>query len=574
MPRVQPLQQRVAPQATPNVQQQRNTQGAFGQDIAEGLGNVAEVVDQRARQIQEQDTVAKVKSATSQFRKKVNEEFYLSDEGFYRQGGQNAYESYQPAQNRLNELKKEIGADLDPQASRAFGNTIQGYIDSELDAMSRHAAEGRMQWLNQQDEAVLETAQEDGSLRWSQNDVYAEQITATVENLAQRNGWAPEKTELEKEKALTGMHATALDNILVQNPERAQDYFEAHKDSISPNMHDEIQTKINDQVNALWVQSNADEIRLGGGSRTERLERARELTTDDPDRRKELVAQVEHDLQQQKLAENEAQADTYATLTQRVLDGESVTSIRRSDPSAWNRLSGPQRSTLTNASSGGRSETDLGAYYEMTALMADDRDAAREYLLENPSKFSTTDAKGFIDELNEGPQRPANVMTDRAALSNTVEAILGKQPTSGGGRKRWNRMETVLAGVYQDRINRWLESHPNEQDMPHQERQQILDDMVESAVTRKDDLFGIDILNPDNQIDIGDADPEQVSAAVDYFNRFGIEYDTTAILSDVTGSNRLRNIPQRDLQDIVEALNNQGVAPTPETIYAIWEREQ
>lgn len=505
--------------ALPDTRQRLDSRGAFGEAISIGLQDAASVAGAIQEDRQKQEDAAAIKQATSQLRKDINQLTYLDEGAYYNLQGKAAYDGYQVALSEIEKRQQAIGETLTPRQRDQFAQVAMQYVDREADAMSRHAAQGRTTWMNEQDESTILLAQEDGSLRWNQNEEYAGQITKSIQNLAKRNGWTPEKTQLAVTEKLSAMHKSAIDNILVQNPKMAKDYFEQHKESIAPSMRDDIQALINETVDAQWVQDKGDLIRVSGGSLTARLNQARELTKNDPQRRKELTSQIEHDYRLEKAAEAEAQTDAYDALTQRALDGMSGAELRRNYPSQWNQLSASQRVALSKPQNAD-TKTDLNALYQYRGLLADgNKEAAREFFLSNANRFSRSDSKSIIKELQSPREVPTNLIGDKAAFDTAVEGLLGKEPTKGSNRKDWNRKYTVLAGMYQTRLQEFKDEN-QVKNVPEPDRRRILDEL-QISMLRKDTFLGIDFLNPDEDVTLNDIPADELEAIRDYMERDG-----------------------------------------------------
>lgn len=527
---------KVSNNALPDTRQSFNTRGAFGEAIGAGLQDAAYVSGAIADDMQKQEDAAAIKEATSQLRKEINQVTYLDEGAYYNLKGKAAYDGYQGTLTELEKRQKQIAEKLSPRQRDQFSQVAMQYVDREADAMSRHAAQGRTTWLNEQDESIIMMAQEDGSLRWNDNAEYAGQIKKSIQTLAKRNGWTPEKTELVTTEKLSAMHKSAIDNIIQQNPNAAKDYFESHKEEITPSMRDDIQTLINDQVDAQWVLEQGDAIRMSGGSLTARLNQARELTPDDPERRKHLTAQIENDYRLEQAAEREAQVDAYDMLTRYAIDeGMSPSQLRKNFPGQWAVLSASQRSTLSKPQSA-TTKTDLNAYYQYHGLMAQgDKEGARDFYINNSHLFSHSDGKSIIKELQSPAEVPSNLISDKSAFDTAVEGLLGKEPTKGESRKNWNRKYTVLAGMYQTQLQQYKDEN-QVKNVPEQDRRRILDELQITAL-RKDTLFGIDFLNPDENVSINDIPAEQLEAIRNELEKQGYAVTPEAILNTYTSDN-------------------------------------
>lgn len=511
---------------------------SFGGGIGSAIQQVAGQAAQIAAREKQEDDQAVIKEATNQYRQFVNQRTYLDEDGYYNRKGKQAYESYDSLTGELEQARKRIAENLQPGSQQdMFNSFASDYLINEQESMSRHAATERTNWFNEQDTSLIQQAQQDGSLRWINNGVYSQQISSAINNLASRNGWTPEKKEVEKQRYLTAMHSAAIDNILQDSPSAADDYFEAHKDDISPTMHDEIKATIKRQGDAQWTVDNADQILLEGGSRSEQLARARALTEDDPDRRKLLTAQVEHNYNQQKIAKEESQLAIYDDAAKGVIAGGSLTEYMQRNPDNWARMSAAQQQQLIKLSRNpsGVSQSDLPTYYQIRGLISQgDTGSARTMLLNSMSKLSHPDFKKFADELGKlsgggrgGSEKDLNVRTSLAHFNDGVEPLIGREPKDGSDRKDWNRRRNILMGIYQEDIDDYMRTN-NRTTIPESERQKILDRMM-IKMNKEDGGF--------------------------------LWFDKDVSIDD---------IPIEDLEGIKGALESQNIPVTPENILKLY----
>jgi hypothetical protein len=316
----------VAPRSMGNPTQRLDSRGAFGEAIGEALGQNAKILTDVALDIKQKDDEATVKQAVSELRNGINKRTYLDEDGYYNRQGQAAYKSYPEMQRELTEMRRKTGESLTPDQQRAYSQLSQQYLDREFDSMSKHAAKGRRTWQNEQDESIILQAQEDGSLRWSDNVAEAGQIRKAVDNLANRNGWSPERKEAETEKYLSGLHKSAIDNMIAgKHYAAAKQYWADNNAEVAGSLHDEIVAKLEGSANAAEAQAVADEIRIGGGSIGERLSLVNEI--EDPEVRKLVRSQVEHDIKWEKQAEIEERADIYEEVAKGVSKAKRISQI-------------------------------------------------------------------------------------------------------------------------------------------------------------------------------------------------------------------------------------------------------
>lgn len=460
----------------------------FGAGAGQAVSQIGQAINQNAIKMKAEDDMTVVKTALNSFRKQLNERTYLDDDAYFNRKGIDAYDSFDSSFEEFEKMRQETGKDLSERQQKLFNQTAQDYINNEHEPMSRYASAERNNWRNGQDNAVILQAQADGSLRYMDNGKFADQINATLTTMGKRNGWSKEELEQKSEGMVSTMHVQALDNLFVKQPSIAKDYYEAHKDAISKDLYDDIETKIKTTDDSVWVEEQAASIRVGGQSRSERLQAVNDLT-DDPDRRKALRTQVQHDLTQENMASQEESVTAYSEAFDSIIDptgrGMSVVEFATANPDQWEAMTeGQKRTILSDAKSPANVRvTDLPSYYELTGIIAsDDYESAREYLLNNSELFSHADFKSFTDKVyaspksgDSGPKSPLNAEA-KAQFSDWVEGIIGKEPTKGDKREEYNRKRSTLQGMYVNSLT---------EESTYDDRRRSLDKLTEEVLIQE-----------------------------------------------------------------------------------------
>ena len=515
-------QVREAPNRVPL--QRMDSRGAFGENLGRGLADAGSAGAAIALKQRAEDDAAVTKERVAAYRDFSRSRMYGDDDAFYGRMGRDAYDSRDTMRKELDDKKKEIAKGLTGRQQKLFNQAVQGYVDRDYDGIAKHSAKGRRQWMDEQDAYTITSAQEDGALYWNDNGEYATQIRKSLANLANRNGWTPERRQVEEEKYLSAMHVSAIDNALQADPERAAEYFEANKDDILPSLHDNIRAKIEQRNDDIWVQGQADIINAMGGNLGERRAEAEKI--EDPDRRKAVMSQVEHDWRMDKQAEQEVQIGIVDEARKRPAD-MSLNQWRAANPDKWDVLTANQQAALRKPVV---ANSDLDVYYTMRGMIAEGRmEDAREYLSRNSDKLTPTDAKGFIDDIlpTAGTQTMKPIMSDLSAFNRTVDSVLGKRPTKDGtDRRDYDRKYTIMMGIYEDMMGQWRADNPNTKYVPQEVRQNILD-QFEIEKTRERDWW----------------------------------FDTEVSMDD---------IPVDDMRQIREVLRSQGYPVTPDNIIRVY----
>lgn len=528
MPRIETyngpqVQQRALSGATYSA---NATAQQMGAGVGRAISQAGQVLNQNAQKMKAEDDQAKVKAQLAEFRKQLNQRTYLDDDAYYNRKGIEAYETFEPMLNEFDEVRTKMAEGLSQDQARVFNEAAQQYITNEHGQMSRFASAERNNWLNDQDQAVIEQAQADGALRYMDNGKYAAQIDTTLSVMADRNGWPEEKVQQEREKYLSAMHVQALDNLFAKSPGVAKDYYETHKESISPDLHDDIEEQIETSDRAVWVEESAAQIRLAGGSRTERMKQINDLT-DDPERRKALRQQVDYDLAQENRAQQEAAVSAYDEAYSAIVDpmgaGLSPVQFQATNPELWDAMTPSQKNSILSATGTGKKAitTQLPVYNEVLGMINSGDSTTEEvtdFILNNADQLSNADAKSLLKSAQDigkaassSEKNPFN-SDAKSQFNDWIEATVGPEPSTSDEKDRmaYNQRRNILRGMY---VNSLTEG------MSYNDRTQLLDQM-----TRKFLIDDPGWINKDRQteVDLFSIDGELLNEYQVGFNAIGI----------------------------------------------------
>jgi hypothetical protein len=527
MPKVQPYEPQVRPSPLQIPAQRLDPRGAFGEALVEGASRFASSMER----IQDEDDKAVVKDRINQYRERSRARMFGDDDAFLNKQGKAAYDSRNAARDELSKYRDELSQGLSGNQQRMFSPLSQEYLDRDFDNIAKHAQKSRISWLNSEDEAAIESAQNDHALYWKVGDgENIRQIRGLVNNIAQRNGWGPEQKELKLEAALTAAHQSAIDNILTDNPRGAEAYFLEHKGEISPKVWDDINKKIDTAKTNGMAQSIADEAMLQPDLSQAR-EHIKNKLGDEPEAREKANRIVAEEYRIREHQENELRNDwfTEGDLFRRD-PNQSIEQWKSQNPDKWAFLTPQQRTYLESKPS---VETDLQAYNEVRGLIANgENDRALEKI--NQGRFSASDSKKLIDLMYKPKPERKNLQTDLAYGKDRIVEAIGPQPPKSKTEKHqlWQAQYNSLIGWYQEEIDKWYEDNPNKENIDNTARKEILDRLNLEVMVEDAGWF--------------------------YFD----------------ASQGLSDIPKEDYVQIVQKLEVDGKPVTPENILRLYQAGQ
>lgn len=246
MARVPQYERRVAQQGLPNVRV--SPQFVDNSALAQGLDAVGQVaVDVAAKQRQEADTTAII-NADNKLTEWQNNAFYNQQNGVYTRKGQNALDITGQTLGEFDKYQQELGATLSNDTQRKrYAQIVSQRRQSMSNDLNRYEYGQHQQYMNDVDDASIKLSADSAALNFgdpSKIGFYRQKALDVVESQAVRNGWSPEKTELEKINASSRLLTGVIAQMVDSDPRRAQQYYEASKDG----MNAETQVRVSSMI--------------------------------------------------------------------------------------------------------------------------------------------------------------------------------------------------------------------------------------------------------------------------------------------------------------------------------------
>ena len=552
MPKVQPYEPQVRPSPLQIPAQRLDPRGAFGEALVEGASRFASSMER----IQDEDDKAVVKDRINQYRERSRARMFGDDDAFLNRQGKAAYDSRNDARDELSKYRDELSKGLSGNQQRMFSPLSQEYLDRDFDNIAKHAQKSRISWLNSEDEAAIESAQNDHALYWNAGDgENIRQIRGLVNNIAQRNGWGPEQKELKLEAALTAAHQSAIDNILTDNPRGAEAYFLEHKGEISPKVWDDISKKIDTAKTNGMAQSIADEAVLLG-SESEAREYIKNKLGDEPEARSIANRLVAEEFSFREKEEKSLRDDYYNEAYQALEDG-SLEQWKINNPEKYNRLTVEQKNNLKKKPP---VETDRQAYYEAISLIYAGDIASAEKIIFS-GKLSNTDAKKLLDLITK-PKTQTTIPSSYTSDANkAITALIGPQPPKSKieQHRLWQVQSNSLRGWLLEEAEKWYEDNPNKKNMDEKSKNEILDRLnVEVLIQDKGWFSSLRKI-----LAVGGA----------AMTPTGLDPKSAEYLKDVVNLTEvgIPDIPREEYEKIVEVLKETGLEQSPTNVLLMYK---
>ncbi len=229
LPTVQDLGQRPVAQPQRGIASVRNA-GAVGQAL-QGAGAA---IDSFETAVFERQTTAEATERDVYVSEQIREILYNPETGFTAANGRDAVDRRGQLTEQIEALRKGALDGLSNGARRKLEGSLNSRLESALLTADRHTMAQRESWLSDTSAARVEAALQDGVADLGVTD--ASLRTLESETLARglREGWDPERTELELQRATSALYSAQISRIADRDPFAAMEYLNENKERMLP----------------------------------------------------------------------------------------------------------------------------------------------------------------------------------------------------------------------------------------------------------------------------------------------------------------------------------------------------
>lgn len=218
----------IAPAARPSGLGVPDTSG-----LQRGIENVSNVLGDVAQDLMARATDARAKEldieTADAFRSILND----PDKGYFAKQGRNAIDAYEPTRAELQKAIKSRADTLqDGALKQAYLEVANRRLESALNSVDGYALKANQDWQNQTSEARISAARNDAVANFTDPKQVSLQVNtgiAELDDLAERNGWAPEFLAEKKRAFESGTLTAIVSRMATDSYSNAAAYFEANK---------------------------------------------------------------------------------------------------------------------------------------------------------------------------------------------------------------------------------------------------------------------------------------------------------------------------------------------------------
>lgn len=224
--RINPIQRTTVTQASPG-RVVRAAQTSAG-DIARGVQDVGDAFFS----FQDEVDTAVAKKADADFSELIREGLYKDGTGYMYSEGANAVQARESVSESINRAYDSLLEGMHPRARAKAQTALNARKGRAFQIIDQHASAQGKVFHETASAARITSSINDAifdpdSAAASMQSAYSE-----IDQMASRQGWAPEVVSQKKAEARTSVHAGIIGRLEVVDPERALRYLAANRDQI------------------------------------------------------------------------------------------------------------------------------------------------------------------------------------------------------------------------------------------------------------------------------------------------------------------------------------------------------
>lgn len=569
MPRVEQGRQTQLTQIVQGPRAQAAPASAFGGQVGRGLTQLG----QGLQQFQQRADQTSAEEALTEFQRRKNDLFFNPDSGYFNQQGKNAYDGAQAVSQSLEDLKNEFVSGIESDGARQlFTRAADTTITRSNAEIQRHAARGLQAWEVATSKAQVENAVESASLYWGDNEqlnLNRELGRMAVTDAAEREGITGEALAERLQTFNSGFNRAAIESAANTSSEAAEQLLQRIGGDLEPPDRARINNLISRQKQAEETQRRANYAIDTATGLVARYEQRKDIIAEvnkiqDPQLRKQTMAEATRQFDLRQRAEKEAQGDIFEDVERMILDGGSVEDFKARNPRAWGQLSPKQQRSLTK---GEPVKTDFELLSDLLTLP--ENQLAKVDPSDHFDSLGESDRRSLIRAVkaarNEGSSSDRN--QSQVGRSRTAETTAKFEEFFGDRKRDWSQTDRKKANRLYDHIDaqvRWTEEQLG-RPVNSQEYSDILNGSLRSTVikgTFYDDKIGLNNVKGSRITAFGDILRDQGVSGTGH---------NIAVLNELADEGTTE-IQFEQYAQVIGFLESRGKPVTPENVRAAFSQ--
>jgi len=490
---------------------------AFGGDVATGLAAITQAGFDMKNRI---DTTS-AEEALVKFERDKNDTFFNPDNGYFNTQGKNAYDSSIATTKTLEELKKNYGESLNPEAKRMFDTVADKHITRSNVDIARHASKGLKAWEISTIEAQAENSLENASLYWDDPDKLRVQNVLGRQAVIDSSDMMGDSAEAKAEKLQTFESAFASSTIKAATAASSvlgQEALDKYGKRIEEGTA-KFETAIEKKAKIEKTQADATAATLTANRLVDQYDSKNQIIDEvkkikDPELQKKTMTESMTQYNRKVQADKELQLKNYELGIEHFNKGGTAGEFQAQNPVAWEGMSSKQRNNLL---AGRHTTTDQ---IQFNTVMTLPRNQLKDInATDYADVFAPADVsklRSAVDKAKKG-QSVTSVQTASQKTNLIAEQFFGKKSTWKGNKVKSAKVQGLMTAV-QGSIEEAEDLKGGK--LTPTEVDTLLADFSRRFVVERSAL-GLDILAFDIDIDLSNTSPEQVSELSKFVTQHG-----------------------------------------------------
>lgn len=231
LPSVEDLGRRRAPQPQRGIAQVSPAAATATARAVSDLGDMASRVGFEAI---DREATAAAKERDVLVSEQIRTLLYDPESGYANLSGGSAVQARGAVLQKLEALQTSAMEGLSRPAQKKLQDALLNRLENAKGTVDRHASGERRTWINGASDARIESAYQDAVIDPASTSRAVNTITSELRGKAVREGWAPEKTALEIEKATSKVYNDQIIRVASTDPIAAMQQLRAHQDKMLP----------------------------------------------------------------------------------------------------------------------------------------------------------------------------------------------------------------------------------------------------------------------------------------------------------------------------------------------------
>lgn len=433
---------------------------------AHGLTQLGRTLAAVAVHQQHQTNLDKVMGAEAQ----IKDQYSQFHAQLAQRQGTNAFGATADATKWWDDNTQKIADTLqNPAQQEAFKQRAEQLKSQSIASVSMFEAHQRHKSLVDSADAALKTSVNFAASNATDPGIVgqtADDMKAHIIQVGQTLGWTPAVLKQHEQQAMTEMHKAVIDQLAVDHPLAAQDYYKLHKNEIAGTVRTDIERTLH-AGDVKEVAQNAGDYVVGKGmGESDALAWARKKYSGDYEdaavrairerfsEREQIKAQSEHDAADRAF-------QIYA----------KTGSVSHVPPATLAAMNGKTRVALqklaAHDAAGTPVKTNWDTYYEL-----------KQKALNNPQGFRRTDLRQYFPDLAPTQREQLIRLQTAAPKQHKQAATLQQQLTMTHDELGWtpsNNRKTI--GKFDSAVTEQIDAEQERQGraLNYKERQEIID---------------------------------------------------------------------------------------------------